>query len=605
MQDCQSVRTDLERAQSAYRTAADALDRAAEDYQRKNRAFLNEQAGILAQGLQPGKACPVCGALEHPIPAQMSQNAPTEVELNAAKEAEEAARAKANRASLQAGSAKTALEEREKKLLDRMGEYVEVPTIQEAPAQLAACQRETEALMADLRQEAKALEAQIAARQALGEHIAAEEAALNTAQKRKEELAQQLQEAQVAHSALQGQQKQLEEKLAQQLWEQLPGMELSKAPQALAEQLQQVEAQLQALAGQLQTVEKQLQRKGELEILIPRREEELSALDAALTKLQTDLAGAESRKDALEEQLAALRGALRYPDAAAAEQQVKALRQEAEGLKAARQQAQETLEREKTALARLDAAIGQLTGLLQTGESADVETEKAKGAQLTAQRAKVEGERRTIHTRLSTNQTALEKIQAGAKDLAHLEEQYTWVRTLSNTVNGNLTGKEKVDLETFVQMTRFDRIIQRANSRLMVMSDGQYDLCRRTEAENNRSKSGLELDVIDHYNGSQRSVKSLSGGESFKAALSLALGLSDEIQSSASGIHLDTMFVDEGFGSLDDESLQQAIRALSGLTAGKRLVGIISHVGELKEKIEKQVLVTKDKTGGSRVEIVV
>ena len=111
----------------------------------------------------------------------------------------------------------------------------------------------------------------------------------------------------------------------------------------------------------------------------------------------------------------------------------------------------------------------------------------------------------------------------------------------------------------------------------MVMSGGQYELARSIEAENNRSQSGLALDVIDHYNGSRRSVRTLSGGESFKASLSLALGLSDEIQSSAGGIQLDTMFVDEGFGSLDEESLQQAMRALSGLAEGNRLVGIISH----------------------------
>ena len=158
-------------------------------------------------------------------------------------------------------------------------------------------------------------------------------------------------------------------------------------------------------------------------------------------------------------------------------------------------------------------------------------------------------------------------------------------------------------LETYVQMTYFDRIIARANTRFMVMSGGQYELKRRIEAENNRSQSGLELDVIDHYNGTERSVNSLSGGETFKASLSLALGLSDEIQSSAGGIRLDTMFVDEGFGSLDEESLQQAMRALSSLTEGNRLVGIISHVAELKEKIDKQIFVTKDRSGGSRAEI--
>ena len=152
-------------------------------------------------------------------------------------------------------------------------------------------------------------------------------------------------------------------------------------------------------------------------------------------------------------------------------------------------------------------------------------------------------------------------------------------------------------------MTFFDRIIRRANVRLMVMSGGQYELKRRVNAENNRSQAGLELDVIDHYNGSERSVKTLSGGESFKASLALALGLSDEIQSSAGGIRLDTMFVDEGFGSLDEESLEQAVNALVGLTQGNRLVGIISHVSELKNRIDKQIVVTKEKSGGSKAEI--
>jgi exonuclease SbcC len=154
-------------------------------------------------------------------------------------------------------------------------------------------------------------------------------------------------------------------------------------------------------------------------------------------------------------------------------------------------------------------------------------------------------------------------------------------------------------------MNYFDRIISKANTRLMIMTDGQYDLVRRKEGASKTGQSGLDLDVIDHYNGSQRSVKSLSGGESFKASLALALGLSDEIQSSAGGIKLDTMFVDEGFGSLDGESLAAAMKALSSLAEDNRLVGIISHVGELKQRIDKQIIVTKDKTGGSKAEIVV
>ena len=194
------------------------------------------------------------------------------------------------------------------------------------------------------------------------------------------------------------------------------------------------------------------------------------------------------------------------------------------------------------------------------------------------------------------------------------------MREISDTVNGKIKGgsKEKIKFETYIQTNYFDRIIARANTRFMVMSGGQYELKRQTDTDDRKSQSGLELNVIDHYNGSERSVKTLSGGESFKASLSLALGLSDEIQASAGGIQLDTMFVDEGFGSLDEESLEQAMKALNGLTEGNRLgaisaleglaegsrmVGIISHVQELKVRIDKQIVVTKEKAGGSRVEL--
>lgn len=139
----------------------------------------------------------------------------------------------------------------------------------------------------------------------------------------------------------------------------------------------------------------------------------------------------------------------------------------------------------------------------------------------------------------------------------------------------------------------------------MMMTQGQYELVRCKSSEQLRSQTGLELDVIDHYNGTTRSVKTLSGGESFKASLSLALGLSDEIQSFAGGIHLDTMFIDEGFGSLDSESLAQAIKVLSQLSQGNKLIGIISHVDELKEKIDKQIQITKNHEKGSTAKILI
>lgn len=186
-------------------------------------------------------------------------------------------------------------------------------------------------------------------------------------------------------------------------------------------------------------------------------------------------------------------------------------------------------------------------------------------------------------------------MTAKQENILAVEKKYIWMKALSDTANGTLSGKQKVELETYIQMTYFDRILRRANLRLMTMSSGQYELKREEDNENRREKAGLELCVIDHYNATERSVKTLSGGETFEASLSLALGLSDEIQSYAGGIQMDSMFVDEGFGSLDEEALGQAMKALVQLTEGNRLVGVISHVAELKEKIERKIIVTKSR----------
>lgn len=158
-------------------------------------------------------------------------------------------------------------------------------------------------------------------------------------------------------------------------------------------------------------------------------------------------------------------------------------------------------------------------------------------------------------------------------------------------------------LETYVQMNFFDRVLRRANVRLLEMTGGRYSLQRRTEA-NRRSQSGLELDVLDHGTGMSRSAASLSGGESFQASLCLALGMSDELQP-IGGVRLETLFVDEGFGSLDDESLRQAMQTLHGLSEGERLVGIISHVDLLKQWVDRQIRVQRQSDGQSFVRICV
>ena len=258
--------------------------------------------------------------------------------------------------------------------------------------------------------------------------------------------------------------------------------------------------------------------------------------------------------------------------------------------------AKKTLERYQNQEASLNSVIKTLEKQIQGTEDLPehelsetlerLETEKRENSKI----------REKIYSALHNNRRICEAVCGQQGRMEQTEQEYIWIHSLADTAGGTLSGKSKIELETYVQMAYFDRILRRANLRLMTMSSGQYELKRRENPKNKKDKSGLELNVIDHYNGSERSVKTLSGGETFQASLSLALGLSDEIQSMAGGIQLDAMFVDEGFGSLDEDALNQAVKALGNLAEGKKLVGIISHVSELKDRIDRKIIVTKNRS---------
>jgi len=210
-----------------------------------------------------------------------------------------------------------------------------------------------------------------------------------------------------------------------------------------------------------------------------------------------------------------------------------------------------------------------------------------------------------IHTGITVNRRILRSAEDVISQYTERESRFRMLKRLADTAGGNLTGKEKIPLEIYAQMHLFDRVVRRANIRLMAMTEGRYELTRQTEAATKKGKTGLDLDVIDHYSGGTRNVRSLSGGEAFKASLALALGLADETESSSGGVHIEAMFIDEGFGSLDSTSLQSAVDTLCSLSEGCRLVGIISHVAELRERIDRQIQVTKDPSGESRIRVCV
>ena len=197
-------------------------------------------------------------------------------------------------------------------------------------------------------------------------------------------------------------------------------------------------------------------------------------------------------------------------------------------------------------------------------------------------------------SRLDQTERKLKELRNSSKDLDRAEKTYAAVRQLSNTANG------KLDFETYAQMAYFEHVLRAANKRLKVMSKNCYTLLRKHDAGDKRLKTGLEIEVLDSYTGKTRSANSLSGGESFMASLSLALGLSDVVQQNAGGVHLDTMFIDEGFGSLDADVLELAIQTLTNMAGSSRLIGIISHVSELRERIDRQIRVEKT-ARGSRI----
>lgn len=383
-----------------------------------------------------------------------------------------------------------------------------------------------------------------------------------------------------------------------------PDAPVGTIPECIRKMAAELEEELVRISGAIKAEEARLAEKAALDAQLPQAEKQMELRVHQIAEREKQASAYKAEYESAQQRVDQLCEKLPYRDTNELDAALTGLIQKKKTGEAALEDAQKKLALCENNISSLCGQIESLSRQLADVPKIDAAEKTQKQEELRMAAAEWTREKESAHARLDSNTRHIAKIRTEVKNLAALEEQEIWVKALSDTANGMIASKERITLETYIQMSYFERIIARANTRLMVMSGGQYELCRRKEAGDKRIQSGLDLDVVDHYNGTVRSVKTLSGGESFKASLSLALGLSDEVQSSAGGVQIDTMFVDEGFGSLDEESLQQAVRALAELTKGDRLVGIISHVSELKEKIDKQIVITKDPVGGSRAEIV-
>lgn len=426
-------------------------------------------------------------------------------------------------------------------------------------------------------------------------------------QKAKEQLQKAERKLELSNGEASGAYGKKEEKLLQlsRIAEEL-GVEAKK--EILKEFVQREGKKVQTLRQELkQRISKEA---GEIKVLkeirenLPAKEELRTGLEQRKHQKEIEITEIKIRLEGLSEKEEQLKSTLQFPTRNQAFARIEQLETEVQKKKEKLLSEREAYQEGLRHKAVLEGEINTLSEKLKDWKEETLQTLENRLSEEKQKKQNLLGQKEAVSGNLAKNVFALEKIRENREKLVKKEEDFGWMKALNDTANGRQNEKGKIMLETFVQMAYFERILKRANVRLEAMTGGQYTFIRKKDTFDHRSQSGLDLEVIDHYNGSVRHVKTLSGGESFMASLSLALGLSDEVTSTAGGVRIETMFVDEGFGSLDEESLAQAMKVLGSLSQGNRLVGIISHVDELKQKIEKQIRVTKTKTGFSQVEVV-
>ena len=623
----QDLEKEAERKKKGYLTASQKRTEIKEILNKMEQAYLDAQAGVLAADLQDGMPCPVCGSVHHPKLTQIPNEVPTEEQLKKQKKLTEAAEKAASDASVQAGEAAGLMQRCREELTEGVKGYIAQFLPEEETQEILRKELPDHELCLFVKNQESSVQTGL-------EEIKKQKKVHQDLLKKKEEFitqseqhAKEFQKLQISLEKRKSQLESIQEQLQNQLDEPVltwiheedirqrmktdPELsqdhsgeivyqkEICNVSQALLQGKRAAEwlKQQQNILGQKQKdLTALLEQRKLLEMQIGKTQTELTTITDQINQNQQQTAAEKSRYEQLQKQRENMEKELGERTKEEILSQIQLKTEEQKKLEIHYKtvtEAREVLEKRMT---ELDSVIASLTEQLKESISISAEELNAQKENFAQQKKSLSENRDEIHARLEINSDMYEKIRRQQTELLKTETRWKWMKSLSDTANGTITGKARIMLETYIQMQYFDRILARANIRLMTMSSGQYELVRRKENKSRVGKTGLELDVVDHYNGTVRSVKTLSGGETFQASLSLALGLSDEIQSSSGGIQFDTMFVDEGFGSLDEDALDQAIRALKDLSQGSRLVGIVSHVAELKERIDKKIIVTKKRT---------
>lgn len=359
--------------------------------------------------------------------------------------------------------------------------------------------------------------------------------------------------------------------------------------------------------NELAKLKEAVEHRNQLEVLINRHKREVAEIEPECKRLRDDMIKFKTEIDAVGANIKEYEEKFEYKSRNEALKRMTELNSETEAIAALIQEKRTFKEKLEQDIKLKVGLIDKISKSISESPNSDIETLRQISDNLEQKMTELNNQVSDIKIRYDNNLCIHKNIQSQLDKLRTIEEELSWKMIISDTINGSLPGMKNVTLENYIQTFYFDRIVQRASLHLLRLSNGQYEFNRHkidAHTDGRKKDTIFHLDVKDHFEGTERSVTSLSGGESFLASLSLALGLSEEIQAFSGGVKLETMFVDEGFGTLDEDKLRSAIRELNSLSDDNRLIGIISHVGEFKSEIDKQLRVSKDKFKGSRVEII-
>lgn len=539
-------------------------------YQHAYEAFLREQAGLLARDeLKEGAPCPVCGALEHPFPALLSPHAPTQGELEQLRRAAEQRRTQLEQINNECGRAQARIQALEE-AAQPLAEGLELP-LQPQAAQQALIQKQAQLSQSEhayrvllervgyKKQLARAAEADLAQEKQLREQMDARNERLRVLREQAERAraTRQTLAAQLPASTpdnLRARQREAENR---------QGL-LTLSIEGLKQALRAREEESASWQGRLQTAAEQESAQS------TRLQEAQEAFDRALNAQRFGHAEEYTAASLSEEALSALSSRLEDYNSRWIQAQAELRRLE-----------EETRGKTPADLSALDEALRQV-----------------QAAQKTCREAV-----QALEGRLTNNRGLSARLTTLCQQHGEVSALYACVCSLSSQCAGKSAGRYRVSFEQYLQRHYLEAVVEQANCHLARMTDGRYRLVRREQLRG-LAEGALELDVYDGFSMRARPVGTLSGGEAFQAALALALGLSEVVMRESGGVRIDTLFIDEGFGALDEAALDDAVGVLTQLGEGSRLVGIVSHVSELRERIERQVVVTARPGEGSQVRLI-